>query len=564
MKSISVLFFLFSLPLFAAPNVVEFQKFKEETSMRVGSDELKLINLNKHIGNWFLITRTVPKQNPVTINFQVNDQVVKSVTLVPEVPTGVLLETTKGEKIQCPIFDTDVVKKHQKKGFEDICESLVSLRFEQSVAFTWSSKEMLDKSRKFASAIGLAETGEEIAGYGKAFLNWFSDPSVKEKVEDGDAKETVAKQGPPSARVQKPGTTIGRSSLGIELDETVVKKGEPLVAGQWYPTKNYPGAYVSMMTPDMVPADILASFPDRVGALTAEERAAAVVTVAFDMSTYSFGWTRGKDDPNLEGAWSPMQWQAKTNEPGPDGFARFAPLITPGYVPSSYLSSTVAVFSGGFHRQHSFFQYGERATTNKGNNYGFMEDGVLLSTLHHGLASFIVYKNGDVAIHPWSQEDDNNIANIRHVRQNGIAPTEYDPETKTVIPSEFSKDSKLSNYWALLNSLEFQPRGIAFTMENNGRKFVAYAFFTRTKPNAFARVLQAYHATGSVHLDMNSAYNAYFSMVKILNDDFTVENLITEMAGGNRGINMDGKNKKVPRFLAVPDSRDFFYVYKRR
>lgn len=562
MRVVVALFMLVSCtPVLAAPNVVEFQKFKEQTFLRDGSNELELLNLNKHISSWYLITLKVPKQKPVTLNLQTNSRLVKEVTLSPDVPTGVMVETLDGQKVPCGVFDSAVMKKRAKIGYEMICNNLVALRFDQAVAATFSTSSIADGIRGVTTWMGAASLGEDIANIGKMIVNTVDSPEIKEKVGEGSAAEKQATQlEPPAALLQKPGTTIGRTSLGIEINETALPKDKPMLAGQWYPTKNYPGAYVSIINPDMVETNILKSYGDRVGALNETEKTAAVNIVAFDLSVYSFGWNRGSD---LDVNWSPMYGKARPNPLGPDGFGDLKELAAPGYVPPMFLPSTVAVFSGGFHRKHSFFVYGDRSNTNNGNHYGFMEEGVLMSTLHRDLASFIIYKNGDVAIHPWSQDDEDNIEQIRHVRQNGIAPITFNAPSGLVVPHPFTKDSNLSNYWAGINNLTCVPRGVAFTMEKDGRQFLAYAYFSRATPNAIARVLQAYGATGAIHLDMNSAYNSYFSMVHALNNSFKVEPLANDMSGGNKSVQIDNKSSVAPRYLVTPDKRDIFYVYKR-
>ncbi len=562
MRVVVVLFMLVSCtPVFAAPNVVEFQKFKEKTDLRIGSNEIELINLNKNISSWYLITLKVPKQNPVTLNIQTNARLVKEVVLNPDVPTGVMVEKLDGTKAPCGIFDQAVLKKQGKQGYEMICNNLIAIRFDQPVAATFSASGIADSIRGATTWMGLAGLGEDIANFGKLIVNTVDSPEIKEKVGQGSVEDKQKLvQGPPGANVQKEGTTIGRTSLGIELNETVLPKDKQMLAGQWYPTKNFPGVYVSIINPQMVPASVLASYPTHVGALNEQEKNAAVNIVAFDLTQFTFGWSRGSD---LDVAWSPMYYGTRPTPGGPDGFGDLKELMAPGYVPSMYMPQTVAVFSGGFHRKHSFFLHGERSKTNTGNHYGFMEEGVLMSTLHKDLASFIIYKNGDVALHPWSQADEDNITQIRHVRQNGIAPIEYDAQNNQTVPHPYSKDSNLSNYWAGINNLTCVARGVAFTMENNGKKFLAYAYFSSATPNAIARVLQAYGATGAIHLDMNSAYNAYFSMVHFLNNSFKVELLANDMNGGNKSVTIDNKATVAPRYLVTPDKRDIFYVYKK-
>ena len=72
---------------------------------------------------------------------------------------------------------------------------------------------------------------------------------------------------------------------------------------------------------------------------------------------------------------------------------------------------------GGFKREHGAFKYGAFAHTRNGNHYGFVEQGVVLSSLKPGLATLYVLMDGSVRMGTWRERDD-----VKHLRASGQRP----------------------------------------------------------------------------------------------------------------------------------------------
>ena len=72
-----------------------------------------------------------------------------------------------------------------------------------------------------------------------------------------------------------------------------------------------------------------------------------------------------------------------------------------------------------------------------GSHYGFAEKGVIFSTPQPGLATIIIYRNGDVVLKTWIEEDYKDYDKILHLRQNGVPLTEWDDEKSEPVVGKF-------------------------------------------------------------------------------------------------------------------------------
>src|SRR6185503_5640913 len=128
----------------------------------------------------------------------------------------------------------------------------------------------------------------------------------------------------------------------------------------------------------------------------------------------------GTDHPRLDWSGREISQMHDSSLPGPDGIGNAAPLARSGMVSPSLVSRTVATFAAGFKREHGAFRYGALAARNHGSHYGFVEEGVVFSTLQPGLATVYVLDDGAVNLSTWGNSDVAHIADIRYARQNGV------------------------------------------------------------------------------------------------------------------------------------------------
>ncbi len=199
--------------------------------------------------------------------------------------------------------------------------------------------------------------------------------------------------------------------LGIDLG---VRNGA-LFIGQWNAAAGLDGIYVSVAQPAA-----LAAGAARARALDPIEAEALAFLVAFDLSAFDLGFALGTEHPRLG-------WSAHMRDdlhdarlPGPDGFDNAAPLVRTGMLSPALQARTAATFTGGFKREHGAFRFGPLAAVNLGSHYGFIEQGVVFSTLLPGLSTLYVLDDGSVGMKTWQRDDDRLLGQIRHARQNGV------------------------------------------------------------------------------------------------------------------------------------------------
>ena len=95
--------------------------------------------------------------------------------------------------------------------------------------------------------------------------------------------------------------------------------------------------------------------------------------------------------------------------------------------------------------------------------------------------------------------------------------------------------------------------------ETQQTRYLVYAYFSNATPSAMARVFQAYGCHYAMQLDINAPILTYLAVYAGDNEAQPVEYLVQAMSEADR--NLDGM--PVPRFIGLPDSRDFFYLMRR-
>jgi hypothetical protein len=335
--------------------------------------------------------------------------------------------------------------------------------------------------------------------------------------------------------------------------------------GQWLPTPDLPGVYVSLLVPEAIAPEILRGARDRANALDARESAALVYAVAFDLERFDLGFSLGTDHPGV--GWSPRPPDSvrRASLPGPDGIGTVRPLIPTGLIPPEDRARTVATFAGGFKRYHGAFKYGALALRNHGSHYGFVQEGVVLSKLQPGLSTLYVLRNGTVGMHAWAEDDDRRLSDIRYARQNGVPLVEWDATAGVPVPGALVNQWGAGNWSGSAEGALRTVRAGACLQETADNRHLIYAYFSNATPSAMARVFQAYGCRHAMLLDMNAPILTYLAIYAGAGagdgdgDGFQVQYLVQAMAEAEQKV--DGH--PVPRFLVMPDNRDFFYLMRR-
>jgi len=351
------------------------------------------------------------------------------------------------------------------------------------------------------------------------------------------------------------GRTVVPEDLGIDV---AAPRG-PLSLGCWYPVSDLPGAWVSAMEPRAVAPQFLESHRGRLIRLDSVEAAALDYLVAFNLDAFELAYELGTDHPRL--GWSTRALPAQQDDrlPGPDGVGSPAPLVTTGMVPPALAGRTVAVFTGGFKRQHGAFRYGALAQRNHGSHYGFIEHGVVFSKLQPDLATLYVLDDGKVGLKTWNAVDNRLLGRIRHARQNGVALVETDPATGSAVPGSLVGNWGAGNWSGSAEGKLRTLRAGVCLQESPAGRFLVYGYFSSATPSAMARVFQAYGCRAAMPLDMNALEHTYLALYVRQESKMKVMHLITGMTA----VDKSAGGRLIPRFLGFPDNRDFFYLVRR-
>lgn len=329
--------------------------------------------------------------------------------------------------------------------------------------------------------------------------------------------------------------------------------------GEWYPVRGNPGIYVSLLQPNMVAAQVLQGNKGRVQSLDNVEAPALCYLIAFDLDQLDLAFSLGTDHPAV--TWSNhMLSQARDPKlPGPDGIGNIAPLISTGLIRPEDARTTAAVFTGGFKRDHGAFKSGELALRNHGSHYGFVENGVVFSKLQPGLATVYVRDDGFVGMKTWEEVDGKSLPGIRYARQNGVPLLEFDEPTQSGVPGRLVTQWGAGN-WSGSEDAKLRTMRSGVGLQQNGAKrFFIYAVFSTATPSAMVRVFQAYRCRYAMLLDMNALEHTYLAVYRGTDSQLIVEHLLSGMGE----VDKSGPGGSIPRFLAYPDNRDFFYFMRR-
>jgi hypothetical protein len=534
--------------------ILELQPFRSAQSVAIPgpdgrSGRATLVDLNPDANAWFLLTLERGGEQ-TSYHLQNADPRAQHLRLAQD---GLVL-SAGGPDFGCALWAGDAAPLAQASAsglpYAPLCGNRLYLR--NRVAGRRSDLERVtDFLRDHVWG------GEAIVGFVRE--EFFGDAFLEQGRAEAAADHAPAPAGAP--RPAAVGATyadraIAPPDLGITVAGAASGR---LTFGRWYPASGLAGIWLSVIEPEAISPDILASYPGRASPLDAVEAGALDYLVAFDLGALDLHFALGTDHPRV--GWSARALDAARNDalPGPDGIGTPAPLVTTGMVSPNLLNRTVATFTGGFKRDHGAFKYGDLAIRNHGSHYGFVEEGVVFSKLQPGLASLLVDDAGAVDMRTWSAEDDRFLAGIRYARQNGLPLVEPDPGSGEPQPGAMVARWGAGN-WSGSSEGKFRTlRAGACLQEAAGRRFLIYGYFSTATPSAMARVFQAYRCRYGMQLDINALEHTYLALYRRERDRVVVEHLIQ----GMEVLDKDADGELIPRFIGFPDNRDFFYLVRR-
>ena len=530
----------------------------ERVEIRRGPDEVgsaSLTNLNPQINSWFLLTFDWPARGDHQSFHLENSDVQKSLILSPN-PDGSLRLEVGGPPNPCQFkFGAGgapvTLEEARKSGlpYVPLCEGRLYLRNPVVGRAT-----TLEKATDFLRSHVWG--GEKFVSLVKKEV--YRDKFLERATPESNSGSVVAPQAAPAAAVRdaaQASLAVVPPNLGIEIDAP----SQSMVEGEWYAVRDLADVFASVMTPGAVAPTILHDRSPSVSDLGAVESAALVYLVAFELEHFDLRYELGTEHPRL--GWSPRPPAAAQDQrlPGPDGIDTATPLARTGMVSPLLASRTVVTFAGGFKRDHGAFRYGPFAERNHGSHYGFVEEGVIFSTLQPGLATIWTTQAGEVQLQTWTSRDGPLGTHIRDARQNGVPLVEYDVSQHKSIPGAWVNRWGEGNWSGSANEDLRTVRAGLCLQEAHEHRFLIYGYFSDSTPSAMARVFQAYGCRYAMQLDMNALEHTYLAIYVVRGAERVVEHLIDGMGV----LDQQSHGELAPRFLSFPDDRDFFYLTRR-
>jgi len=517
--------------------------------------ELTLLNLNPNVNQWYLLKiKRNGNGEPEVYHLENPYPNYQRLALDKRFPDTLVFSLT-GETFSCAPWqfsgesELDTARK-SRQAFAPLCDGKIYLRNP-----TKGHQTAIESVTGFLR--DRLPGGETVVGFVKD--TFFQDAYLETPRTTAASDLTPAATDPdfPIPAAIDPAYAqqmIGTTELGIQLEHATTG----MLTGQWYRVKNNPGVFVSLIQPRAVASEILKSHANLVSRLDSVEAAALAYLVAFDLDRFDLGFAVGTEHPRVGWSERTLAQMRVPGLPGPDGIGTIAPLAANGMVNPVEAARAVATFTGGFKRSHGAFKYGDLANHNHGSHYGFMEKGVVFSTLQPGLATLLVRDDKTVEMKTWSEADNEQLGHIVTARQNGVPLVEWDGSAQQPVPGRLVGKWGPGNWSGSEDKKLRTLRAGAALQQTDTKRFLIYGYFSTATPSAMARVFQAYHCRYAMHLDMNALEHTYLALYHRQGGHLKVQHLIKGMSVLDKLDN----TTYIPRFLGYSDNRDFFYLMR--
>jgi hypothetical protein len=546
-----------------AKTIVDLQPYRKTVSVRFqGSGGqtgvATLIDLNPNVRGWYLLQLALPGEPEEVYHLENASPSSQRISLEEDNPHGLVI-TSGAAKANCRLWgpgaEMDLRQARQSgNAYAPLCGGRLYLRNHvkgRRTPIESVSEFLRDK----------APGGEKVVSFVKdTFFAYLYQRKAEESAVSGSREGQQPKEmaeGPVPALVSdgQESRFVKPVDLGIDI-EGAGPTGMAL--GAWYAARGNPGMYASVLVPAEIALEIMRKDLSTVSPLDSVEMEQLVYLVAFDLKLFDLHYALGTDQPGV--GWSArVNPEARRNGlPGPDGIDSSAPLARTGLVSPLDVASTAATFTGGFKRRHGAFKYGELSVKNHGSHYGFLEEGVIFSTLEPGLATIYALTDGRVDMKTWTTEDDRLRPGMACARQNGV-PLVQGFESGRSLPGALVARWGPGNWSGSGEEKLRTMRAGVGLQELNGKRFLIYAFFWSATPSAMARVFQAYQCRYAMLLDMNALVHTYLALYKRQGAQLYVQHLIKGMSEDDISV----KGRYIPRFLGFSDDRDFFYLTRK-
>ncbi|MFC1585237.1 hypothetical protein ACFL5V_06805 [Fibrobacterota bacterium] len=529
-------------------------------ALRDGTAEVSLANLNPDANVWFILfIKTAGMKAPLSFHLENPQPDKQSVRLDADFRQGLVLAES-GDVLRCRLWDFPGGEGALKNAsglpapFAALCEERLYLR--NPVKGHKTTKEWAtDFLRAYVPG------GEKITSVVKETLYrdayYATSEPVKLERKLNEKPRMPGAPRPALIKTEHGDKLLPVPGMGIEARQQEKSGFRP---GAWYPVKSVPGAFISVIQPRLASDEMLEGRPNKLKPLDNLEASSLCYLAAFDLSEFNFSFCMGTEHPGV--GWSErIQPAVKTaGTAGPDGFGSLVPLVVNGIIPPYEKDRIIAAFTGGFKRYHGAFRRGDLAWVNRGSHYGFLEKGVVLSSLNPGLATFCIRQGGRIAMKTWTARDAETLNQVLHARQNGFPLIEPASSGGPPVTGEMVGSPYLGN-WSGSQEGRFRTvrAGIAL-QEAGGHRFLLYGYFSSATPSSMARVFHAYGCSYAMQTDINALEHTYLAFYGRENGRLTVQHLDRGMAVLDK---TDKSGNVAPRFLGYADNRDFFYIIRK-
>ena len=551
------------------PTIIDLQSAALTSSIDIRRDQKKgratLYNLNPQINVWYLIKLEwdgdrIGEFYHVENVFSAQNRL----TLERDFDKGLVITRTGGtgpSQIKCPLWsdgaDYELRKaRAQKIPYSPVCGDLLYIR--NTIEGYRTTKEWVVEFLR-----------DNVWG-GETVTDLVKKTLFKDKYLVGSANTTEAGESGGEGKLES--ALIPRDALVapafrnemLETKELAIRiegrRPDELPLGKWHQTTEQSGIFLSIMQAKFIDPKVLESYSDYVSKLDAVESNATSYLIAFDLAKFDLKFALGTEHPRLNWSTRTLQEMIVPGTKGPDGIDSTSPLVVTGLVNSVDSKDIIATFTGGFKRSHSAFKWGELSKINYGSHYGFIENGIVFSSLNPYLATITVDGDGHVSLRTWGEDDDYLSQNIRFARQNGVPVIEYDKEHQISKPGQFVSNWTKGN-WSGSNDQKFRALRAGVCMQRHlDHNFLIYGYFSSVTPAAMARIFQAYQCEYAMHLDMNAPEHTYLA---IYTEQGKNGGRIPEQLTSGMRVLDERFQGNVPRFIGYPDNRDFFYLIRK-
>ena len=544
--------------------VVELQQFRERASIDIRKSTgqegtATLINLNPQINTWFLLLIQWGDGQPAEAYHLENPMpATQKLYLDPGYPEGIVIVSQK-DTHYCALWSIPSGSELAEavgsgKIYAPLCDKRLLLR-NKTIGHKTTLERVTDLLRTHVWQGEKITTFVRETFYQDAYLN----TSIIVEANNPSAGTRTRAPGAPARPLTNPrysNNFLIPQELGINLE---CETGNNVLIGRWYRARELPGVFVSVIEPNLVAEEVIASQKKQANPLDEVESNALVYMVAFDLDLFDPGFEMGTEHPKVNWSDRVPEQVRDTNLPGPDGIETVEPLQMTGLVKPADRERVAVTFVGGFKRYHGAFRWSNLAFKNYGSHYGFIEHGTVLSKLQPDLATIIVFENGSVDLKTWTEKDNADLWRIRHARQNGVPIIEYDAASGTSRVGAFVSRWGQGNWSGSADNRFRTVRAGLGLQEYEGRRFLIYGYFSAATPSAMARVFQAYLCRYALLLDINALEHTYLAVYRHQGPEFSTQHLIKGMSV----LDKTRGNRVIPRFVGYPDNRDFFYLLRK-